>query len=112
MLRYFGSYQSYNEIALILGVPVGTVKSRLNQVKVKLADALLQTAQIEHAEMRAVTSYYTSQFAQVASMLNRGELDREFLKTVAEDVTGIFGMVTFQGREFYVGGSCLYGCFR
>ncbi len=30
MVRYFGSYSSYEEISVILGVPVGTVKSRLN----------------------------------------------------------------------------------
>jgi RNA polymerase sigma-70 factor (ECF subfamily) len=36
MLRYFGSYASYAEISAILGIPIGTVKSRLSQVKSKL----------------------------------------------------------------------------
>src|SRR5215210_2959639 len=55
MLRYFGSNASYEEIASILGVPVGTVRSRLNQVKVKLAEALLSTAGLVHDETRLLT---------------------------------------------------------
>ena len=48
ILRYFGSYSSYEEISAILGVPIGTVSSRLSQAKVKLVDALLRTAGMEH----------------------------------------------------------------
>lgn len=44
LLRYFGSYPSYAEIAQILDVPVGTVRSRLAQVKQRLADAVLAEA--------------------------------------------------------------------
>ncbi|MBC7923032.1 MAG: sigma-70 family RNA polymerase sigma factor [Ferruginibacter sp.] len=36
LLRYFSSFQSYEQMAAILGVPVGTVRSRLNQAKLKL----------------------------------------------------------------------------
>ena len=38
LLRYLSSYQSYDQIATILGIPAGTVKSRLNQAKAKLID--------------------------------------------------------------------------
>ena len=55
MLRYFGTHASYEEISAILGVPVGTVRSRLNQVKVKLAEALLSTAGLVHEEARLLT---------------------------------------------------------
>ena len=36
MLRYFSSYCSYEEIAMVLSIPVGTVRSRLSQAKRKL----------------------------------------------------------------------------
>lgn len=48
MLRYFGSYNSYDEVARILQTPVGTIRSRLSQVKLKLGDALLKTAGLDH----------------------------------------------------------------
>jgi len=37
LLRYFSSWKNYEQIAFVLGIPVGTVRSRLNQVRHKLA---------------------------------------------------------------------------
>src|SRR3989337_2231175 len=73
MLRYFGSYASYEEITTILGVPVGTVRSRLNQVKVKLAEAMLETAGLEHGEARRLTESQTRFFGAAWDAYNRGE---------------------------------------
>lgn len=44
MLRYFGSYDSYDELAAILGVPIGTIRSRIAEARARLADSLLATA--------------------------------------------------------------------
>ncbi len=38
LLRYFSNYQTYEEIAAILHIPVGTVRSRLSQAKKKLGE--------------------------------------------------------------------------
>ncbi len=71
MLRYFGSYASYEEISAILGVPVGTVRSRLNQVK--LAEALLKTAGLEHDGARKLAESQIRHFTAAWDEINRGE---------------------------------------
>lgn len=42
LLRYCTGFSSYQEIAEILSIPVGTVRSRLNQARQKLLDQWLQ----------------------------------------------------------------------
>lgn len=37
LLRYFSGFPAYNQIAAILSLPIGTVRSRLNEAKLKLA---------------------------------------------------------------------------
>ena len=76
MLRYFGSYDSYDEVAAILGIPVGTVRSRLSEVKAKLAEALLASAGFIDDETR-VRSRERDRFwtAAVQDVFRRGESD-------------------------------------
>lgn len=54
MLRHFTRHSAYSEIAVILGIPVGTVRSRLNQAKRRLADALLASASAAHRDHGAL----------------------------------------------------------
>jgi RNA polymerase sigma-70 factor (ECF subfamily) len=54
MLRYFSGASAYAAIADLCGVPVGTVRSRLNAAKARLADELLATAAAVHADTRAL----------------------------------------------------------
>jgi RNA polymerase sigma factor (sigma-70 family) len=85
MLRYFGSFSSYEEISAILGVPVGTVCSRLSQVKVKLADALLKTAGLEHDEARKLAESQRSFTAAWTGEYNRGEGYQLLTSAFSED---------------------------
>jgi RNA polymerase sigma factor (sigma-70 family) len=86
MLRYFGSYASYEEISAILGVPVGTVKSRLNQVKVKLADALLKTAGLAHDEAALLRESQTRFFAAAFDELDRKGDCQMFASAFSDDL--------------------------
>lgn len=51
VLRYFATgITSYERIAEVCGVPVGTVRSRLSQGRTKLAEALAATADAPHGD--------------------------------------------------------------
>ncbi|TKK81150.1 sigma-70 family RNA polymerase sigma factor [Herbidospora galbida] len=51
LLRYFTDITSYEHIAQVCDVPVGTVRSRLSQARAKLSEALLATAGLPHGDM-------------------------------------------------------------
>ena len=50
MLRHFSTAHSYDAIADICDVPLGTVRSRLNTARKQLADQLLATAATAHTD--------------------------------------------------------------
>ena len=90
MLRYFGSYSSYEEISTILGVPIGTVSSRLRQVKVKLSDALLKTAGLEDDEARLISESRQRYFSAAWEEYNRGEGYELFVSAFSDDAVMAF----------------------
>jgi RNA polymerase sigma factor (sigma-70 family) len=104
MLRYFGSHCSYEEISATLGVPIGTVKSRLNTVKLKLAEALLQTADLEHDETRRLAETRVNFFEAAYMEINQAKGYEILASAFSEDL--IFsvsnGRVFTRGYEFLV----------
>jgi RNA polymerase sigma-70 factor (ECF subfamily) len=75
LLRYFSNDNSYERIAEVLGVPVGTVRSRINQVRTKLTDGLLADAGGVHGDMHILQTKSQDHFAEALARANRGSLD-------------------------------------
>jgi RNA polymerase sigma-70 factor (ECF subfamily) len=51
VLRHFGEPRSYAEIAQICGVPIGTVRSRLNEARRRLARLLITETEAAHDDV-------------------------------------------------------------
>ena len=102
MLRYFGGHSSYEEISATLGVPMGTVKSRLNAAKLRLAEALLQTASLEHDETRRLAEARTNFFEAAYAEYNRAEGYEILASAYSEEMMFALpdGQVFTRGREF------------
>ncbi len=85
LLRYFGSYTSYAEIAAILDVPVGTVRSRLAQVKQRLAEAMLAQAGLPDREDDAVAARLAEYTDSIAGL--EWQRRQRLLARCDEDIT-------------------------
>ncbi|WP_438306732.1 RNA polymerase sigma factor (plasmid) [Streptomyces sp. HUAS TT11] len=57
LLRYFTDVTSYQEIAALCALPIGTVRSRLNQARTKLVNALLSSANSAHGDDTALSAH-------------------------------------------------------
>jgi RNA polymerase sigma factor (sigma-70 family) len=73
MLRYFSTASSYGAIAEICDVPVGTVRSRLNAARSRLADELLSTAAAAHTERDTVRAWSLANGAAMLAFQRSGD---------------------------------------
>jgi RNA polymerase sigma-70 factor (ECF subfamily) len=103
ILRYFSGATSYEQIAAICGAPLGTIRSRLNEAKRKLAEALLTEASaIDSAERRAGEAA-ALEFEETMSQLARDRDANELVERCAQDVAIRVGTArTCQGRAHIV----------
>jgi len=56
LLRYFTGVTTYEQIGAVCGIPVGTVRSRLNKARSTLARQLRETATQAHADVSVITA--------------------------------------------------------
>ncbi|MEU9322146.1 sigma-70 family RNA polymerase sigma factor [Streptomyces sp. NPDC048295] len=77
MLRYFSPVASYEEIAAACDIPLGTVRSRLNQARTKLARLLLDTAQASHDDADRRTEESRQEALATLAGWESGTLPRE-----------------------------------
>jgi RNA polymerase sigma-70 factor (ECF subfamily) len=100
LFRYFGSFESYDEIATILGVPVGTVRSRLFDGKARLANLLLDAAGVGAADQRALEEERRAFFFESLRELFEQRRCDAYFEAHAEDLEMIWsGRQTTRGRH-------------
>jgi RNA polymerase sigma factor (sigma-70 family) len=72
LLRYFSDARTYEEIAALCGIPVGTVRSRLSQARTKLTTALTLTATAHHPDTAASQRTQWHEAAETLAAARRG----------------------------------------
>ncbi|HEY3033989.1 MAG TPA: sigma-70 family RNA polymerase sigma factor [Streptosporangiaceae bacterium] len=87
LLRYFTDSGSYQQIAAVCGVPVGTIRSRLNQARAKLTDTLLESAAAAHDDTAALTARRQCEAENLISSAPRGEFREALAALTAPDLT-------------------------
>ncbi|MGW0996286.1 RNA polymerase sigma factor [Streptomyces sp. NPDC002520] len=77
MLRHFSSLDSYEEIAAACEIPVGTVRSRLNQAKGRMARSLLSTATHAHDDASVLSEESRHEAVATLDASERGTLPQD-----------------------------------
>ena len=105
MLRYFTGYNSYEQIAAITGVPVGTVRSRLNDSKKKLSKLWKQPDDLDR-EAYSKSNYWDAFYQEVfpGAYTDRNVLSNLY-SHIADDLKIVFtsGKKAFGYKVFQAG---------
>ncbi|MFJ9247245.1 RNA polymerase sigma factor [Streptomyces sp. NPDC101776] len=100
MLRHFSGITSYQEIAEACEVPVGTVRSRLNQARAKMAKVLLSTATGGHDDAAALTEDSRQEAEVTLDGAMRGQLPPEILELWPAE-TELVGVLNKEGGRLH-----------
>jgi RNA polymerase sigma factor (sigma-70 family) len=105
MLRHFSTgVTSYQQIADVCGVPVGTVRSRLSHGRAKLAEALRGTAAAAHGDAAALTEASRREGLETLAEAERGRFAGVLADRWSPDVALIAGAEPIVGHEFLLRG--------
>jgi len=89
VLRYFSDFCTYEEIAVLCGIPVGTVRSRLNQARTKLMTALSATATAHHPDVAASRRAHWDEAVETLMVARQGSFDEVLQENWWPDVRTI-----------------------
>jgi RNA polymerase sigma-70 factor (ECF subfamily) len=87
MLRYFSGVTRYDEIAALCGIPVGTVRSRLNESRRQLVDHLLVVGRSAYDGTAAITESRRREAEQAVAAGHEGTFDRVLREGWRPDVS-------------------------
>lgn len=101
VLRYFSGVRSYAAIAAALGVPAGTVRSRLHQARTLLAGRLRELESRSAVDHLRVEQEQARLFTAIVAEYNAGTHLRLLAGALAADarLTAMTGDVPLVGRE-------------
>ncbi|MFD4638307.1 RNA polymerase sigma factor [Lentzea sp. NPDC058436] len=105
LLRHFSSASTYEQIATLCGVPVGTVRSRLNQARSRLGAALAETAATAHGDAAALAAASRREGLETLEAMHRGQLGRLMAERWAPEAMLFDGREPVGGRDFLVRGA-------
>jgi RNA polymerase sigma-70 factor (ECF subfamily) len=86
LLRYFSAFQSYEDIAAILSIPVGTVRSRLNQAKLKLSEQWKKRIDVNSKTLYESASWNSFYESTLSGMHHHENCKDRFIKHLRNDV--------------------------
>ncbi|MGW3787373.1 RNA polymerase sigma factor [Micromonospora chokoriensis] len=76
LLRYFSDASSYEQIAAVCGIPIGTVRSRLSHARRALSDGLRTAASAAHADVTAASESRWREGRDMIATAMAGDFDR------------------------------------
>ncbi|WBB70029.1 sigma-70 family RNA polymerase sigma factor [Micromonospora sp. WMMD812] len=104
LLRYFSDASSYDHIAALCGVPVGTVRSRLSHARRTLAEGLHTSATAAHADATASADARWREGRDMIAAAMRGDFDRVVRDSWWPDAELLVPGGRRGGRDFAVRG--------
>jgi RNA polymerase sigma-70 factor (ECF subfamily) len=102
LLRYFTQVTAYEQIAVLCGVPVGTVRSRLSEARRRLTSGMTAATDGRHADVAAITARRRREADFLLGAAPRGAFRDAFAELSAPDVVLTAAGFVAHGREMLV----------
>lgn len=105
MLRHFSPRTpSYDQIAALCGVPVGTVRSRLVEARKKLVEAMVSTADSMHADVLAASRESAREAVETLAAAEQGRFAELTAERWTPDAAYYAGRQRVGDRNFLIRG--------